>query len=132
MKSLNYRLYIVSTFLCPCEAMTCIKLMIKYIYMKFAYIYTSCIFSESLEYVMFVYVVCVLYVSYMDMDIDVVVGFYSKSIIRTASCTYSFIKVHTYHIDIANSINYSWPSKPSFSNESSGFLKNNWQAIAIR
>lgn len=75
--------------------------------MKFAYIYTSFIFSESLEYIMFVSVVCVLYVSYMDMDIDVVVGFYPKSIIRTASCTYTFIKVYIYHIDIVNSISYS-------------------------
>lgn len=69
--------------------------------MKFAYIYTSFIFSESLEYDMFV-----LYLSYMDMDIDVV-GFYPKSIIRTASCTYTFIKVHTHHIDIVNSISHS-------------------------
>lgn len=72
--------------------------------MKFAYIYTSFIFSESLEYVIFVYVVCVLYVSYMDMDTHVVVGLYPKSIKRIASCTYIFIKVCINHIDIVNSI----------------------------
>lgn len=74
--------------------------------MKFAYIYRSLIFSESLEYVMFVYVVCVLYVSYMDMYTHVIC-FYPNSIIRTASCTYTFIKVYIYHIDIVKIISHS-------------------------
>lgn len=75
--------------------------------MKFTYIYRSFIFSESLEYVMFVYGVCILYVSYMDMDTHVVMGFYPNSFIRTASRTYTFIKVYIYHIDIVNIISHS-------------------------